>query len=165
LKPFLEKKPEKKVVAKERKDVILYFSEPEEEYLVGEKREILKRDKVEEEAEEIIAELIKGPKGKLIPTVPSHAKLLTFQIDERGLAKVNFDQTLPKEHPGGSSAEMMTIYSIVNSLTLNFPQIKRVQILIDGKAVESIAGHISLKQPIPSNPNMVKKMGKKQGIH
>jgi hypothetical protein len=60
---------------------------------------------------------------------------------------------------------MMTIYSIVNSLTLNFPQIKRVQILIDGKAVESIAGHISLKQPVPSNPNMVKKTGKKQGIH
>jgi spore germination protein GerM len=164
LKPFLEKKPEKKAVAKEKKDVTLYFSEPEEEYLVGEKREILKRDKVEEEAKETIAELIKGPKGKLIPTVPSHAKLLTFQMDEQGLAKVNFDQTLSKEHPGGSSAEMMTIYSIVNSLTLNFPQIKRVQILIDGKAVESIAGHISLKQPVPSNPNMVKKMGKKQGI-
>jgi hypothetical protein len=60
---------------------------------------------------------------------------------------------------------MMTIYSIVNSLTLNFPQVKRVQILINGKAVESIAGHISLKQPIPSNLNMVKKVGKKRGIH
>ncbi len=165
LKPLLEKKPEKKIFAKERKDVTLYFSEPEEEYLVGEKREILKRNKVEEEAEETIVELIKGPKGKLIPTVPSHAKLLTFQMDEQGLAKVNFDQTLSKEHPGGSSAETMTIYSIVNSLTLNFPQIKRVQILIDGKTVESIAGHISLKQPVPSNPNMVKGTGKKQGIH
>jgi spore germination protein GerM len=165
LKPFLEKKPEKKIVAKEKKDITLYFSEQEGEYLVGEKREILRRDKVEEEAKETIAELIKGPKGELIPTVPSHAKLLTFQMDEQGLAEVNFDQTLSKEHPGGSSAEMMTIYSIVNSLTLNFPQIKRVQILIGGKAVESIAGHISLKEPIPSNPDMVKKMGKKQGIH
>jgi hypothetical protein len=53
----------------------------------------------------------------------------------------------------------------VNSLTVNFSQVKRVQILINGKAVESIAGHISLKQPIPSNMNMVKKMGKKPGIH
>jgi spore germination protein GerM len=165
LRPFFEKKPEKKIAVKEKKVVTLYFSEPEEEYLVGEKREILKRERVEEEAKETIAELIKGPKGALIPTVPSQTKLLTLQMDEQGLAKVNFDQALSKEHPGGSSAEMMTIYSIVNSLTLNFPQIKRVQILIDGKRVESIAGHISLKQPVPSNPNMVKKMGKKQGIH
>jgi len=162
LKPLLEKKPEKKTAVKEKKIVTLYFSEEEEEeYLVGEKREILKRSKVEEEAKETVIELIKGPKGSLIPTVPARTKLLTLQIDQEGLAKVNFDSALSKEHPGGSSAEMMTIYSIVNSLTLNFPQIKRVQILIDGKAIESIAGHISLKRPISSNLNMVKKMGKK----
>jgi spore germination protein GerM len=86
-------------------------------------------------------------------------------MDPNGVAKVNFDKTLSKEHPGGSSAEMLTLYSIVNSLTLNFPQIKRVQILIDGKAVESIAGHISLKQPVSFNPSIVKKMEKKRGLH
>jgi len=52
----------------------------------------------------------------------------------------------------------------VNSLTLNFPQIKRVQILIDGKAAESIAGHISLKQPVSFNPSIVKKLEKKRGL-
>jgi spore germination protein GerM len=161
LKPLLEKK----AVKKEKKLVTLYFSEPEEEYLVGEKREIIKQDRVEEEARETVLELIKGPKEKLIPTLPPHTRLLTLQVDQSGVARVNFDQTLSKEHPGGSSAEMMTIYSIVNSLTVNFSQVKRVQILINGKAVESIAGHISLKQPIPSNMNMVKKMGKKPGIH
>ncbi len=161
LKPLLEKKAAKK----EKKVVTLFFSEEEEEYLVGEGREILKTGKIEGEAQETVLELIKGPKGKLIPTLPPQTRLLTLQVDPSGVAKVNFDQTLSKEHPGGSSAEMMTIYSIVNSLTLNFPQIKRVQILINGKAVESIAGHISLKHPISSNPNLVKKMGKKQGIH
>jgi spore germination protein GerM len=161
LKPLLEKK----VAKKEKKVVTLFFSEEEEEYLVGEKREISKTGKIEEEARETVLELIKGPKEKLIPTLSPHTRLLTLQVDPSGVARVNFDQTLSKEHPGGSSAEMMTIYSIVNSLTLNFPQVKRVQILINGKAVESIAGHISLKQPIPSNLNMVKKVGKKRGIH
>jgi hypothetical protein len=52
---------------------------------------------------------------------------------------------------------MMTVYSIVNSLALNFPQIKRVQILIDGKPIESIAGHLSLKQPIPPKPDLIKR--------
>lgn len=165
LRPLSAKKPEKKIAVKEKKVVTLFFSEEEGEYLVGEKREIPKRDRVEEEARETIAELIRGPQGAFIPTVPARAKLLTLQIDAQGLAKVNFDQTLSREHPGGSSAEMLTLYSIVNSLTLNFPQIKRVQILIDGKAVESIAGHISLKQPVSFNPSIVKKMEKKRGLH
>jgi hypothetical protein len=52
---------------------------------------------------------------------------------------------------------MMTVYSIVNSLTLNFPQIKRVQILIEGKSIETIAGHLSLKQPISSKADLIKR--------
>jgi spore germination protein GerM len=165
LKPLSVKKPEKKVAVKETKVVTLFFSEEEGEYLVEEKREILKTGRVEEEAKETVVELIKGPKGRLIPALPPHTRLLTLRMDQNGVAKVNFDQTLSKEHPGGSSAEMLTLYSIVNSLTLNFPQIKRVQILIDGKEAESIAGHISLKQPVSFNPSIVKKMEKKRGLH
>jgi len=165
LKPLSMKKPEKKVALKETKVVTLFFSEEEGEYLVEEKREILKTGRFEEEAKETVVELIKGPKGRLIPALPPHTRLLTLQMDQNGVAKVNFDETLSKEHPGGSSAEMLTLYSIVNSLTLNFPQIKRVQILIDGKEAESIAGHISLKQPVSFNPSIVKKMEKKRGLH
>ena len=165
LKPLSMKKPEKKVAVKETKVVTLFFSEEEGEYLVEEKREILKTGRFEEEAKETVVELIKGPKGRLIPALPPHTRLLTLRMDQNGVAKVNFDQTLSKEHPGGSSAEMLTLYSIVNSLTLNFPQIKRVQILIDGKEAESIAGHISLKQPVSFNPSIVKKMEKKRGLH
>jgi spore germination protein GerM len=163
--PLSAKKPEKKVAVKAKKVVTLFFSEEEGEYLVEEKREILKTARVEEEAKETVVELIKGSKGKLIPVLPSHTRLLTLQIDKDGVAMVNFDKTLSREHPGGSSAEMLTLYSIVNSLTLNFPQIKRVQILIDGKVVETIAGHISLKEPVSFNPSIVKKMENKRGLH
>jgi len=151
---------EKRKVVREKKMVTLYFSDSEGEYLVGEKREILKKREAREEAEETITELIKGPKGKLIPTLPLRTKLLSLQLDERGLAKVNFNKALSKDHPGGSSAEIMTVYSIVNSLTLNFPQIRRVQILIEGEVGESIAGHLSLDQPVSPNLDLVRKAGK-----
>ena len=117
----------------------------------------MKRNEVEEEAEEAVNELIKGPIGKLIPTLPPQTKLLGLELGEDGVAKVNFNKALSKDHPGGSSAEMMTLYSVVNSLTLNFPQIKRVQILIEGKAVETMAGHLSLKKPISPNPDLIRK--------
>jgi spore germination protein GerM len=157
LRPFLEGKPEKKMAVKERKIITLYFLEGEGEYLVGEKREILKQDDVKEEAKEAIHQLIKGPKSKLIRTLPPRTKLLTLKMDENGVARVDFSKTLSKDHPGGSSAEIITIYSIVNSLTLNFPQIKGVQILIEGEAGESIAGHLILDQPISSRTDLVKR--------
>jgi spore germination protein GerM len=147
----------KKEIFVEKREVLLFFSDSEGEYLIGEKRKILKKNDTKEEAREAIRELINGPKGKLIRTLPPRTKLLTFQINDAGLAKANFSQSLSKDHPGGSTAEMMTIYSIVNSLALNFPQIKRVQILIEGKSIETIAGHLSLKQPISAKPDLIKR--------
>ena len=146
----------------EKREVLLYFSDSEGEYLIGEKRKILKKSDMKEEAREAIHELIIGPREKLIPTLPPRTKLLTLQINEAGLAKVNFNLALSKDHPGGSSAEMMTVYSIVNSLSLNFLQIKRVQILIEGKPIETIAGHLSLRQPISPKPDLIKRQIKRQ---
>ena len=120
IKPWFEKRG----ITREKKGILLYFSDSEGEYLIGEKREILNRDEVEEEAKETINEIIKGPNGKLIPTLPPQTKLLSLEVGEEGVAKVNFNKAFSKDHPGGSSAEMMTLYSVVNSLTLNFPQIK-----------------------------------------
>jgi spore germination protein GerM len=152
----VEKEPEKKIAPQGRKIVTLYFSEEVGEYLTGEKREILNKGDAQEEAKEVIHELIKGPKGKLIRTLPPRTKLLALRIDEKGLAKVNFDKTLSTDHPGGSSAEMMTVYSIVNSLALNFPQIKEVQILIEGRG-EGITGHLALDRPVSPKSNLIKK--------
>jgi spore germination protein GerM len=151
-----EKEPEKKTPLKERKTVTLYFSEEKEEYLAGEKREILNKGNAQEEAKEVIQELIKGPKGKLIRTLPPRTKLLALRIDEKGVAEVNFDKTLSRDHPGGSSAEIMTVYSIVNSLTFNFPQIKEVQILIEGRG-EGITGHLVMDRPMASKADLIKK--------
>ncbi len=152
-----KKEPERKTPLEERKIVTLYFSGEEGEYLTGEKREILTRGSTQEEAKEVVRELIKGPKGKLVRTLPPRTKLLSLQIDEKGVAKVNFDITFSRDHPGGSSAEMMTVYSIVNSLVLNFPQIKGVQFLIDGEKGGSIRGHLALDRPILSKTDLIKK--------
>ena len=152
IKPLFEKRG----VFVQKKEVVLYFSDREGEYLIGEKRNILKKDDAKGEAKEMIVELIKGPEGKLLRTLPPRTKLLNLQINDAGLAKVDFNQALSKDHPGGSSAEMMTVYSIVNSLSRNFPQIKRVQILIDGKPIETITGHLSLSLPVAPKPDLIK---------
>jgi len=153
LKPRLEKWK----LLEERKEIILYFSDRDGEYLIGEKRRIVRKADMKEEAKEVMNELIKGPSGRLTPTLPPRTKLLAIQLNEEGVAKVNFNKSLSKDHPGGSSAEIMTTYSIVNSLTLNFAKIKQVQILIEGRPIETIAGHLSLVRPLSPNPALIKR--------
>ena len=52
------------------------------------------------------------------------------------------------KHPGGSFTELLTVYTIVNAVTANLPTIQRVQILIDGKEAETLAGHVDLRRPL-----------------
>jgi germination protein M len=155
----------KQNTSQKKKSVVLYFSEGEGEFLIGERRTLPRSGMLEEEVKETLVELIHGPKGKLIPTLPPKTKLITLQVDDRGLAKVNFSRNLIQDHPGGSSAEIMTVYSVVNSLALNFPEIKRVQILVEGKQIETITGHLSLDKPIDPNPKLIKQVGKSPGNH
>ena len=58
------------------------------------------------------------------------------------------------KHPGGSLDELFTVYTIVNALTVNLPAITRVQILVDGKEVDTLAGHVDLRHPLAEEPQM-----------
>ncbi len=152
-KPWLEKRG----LVQAKREVTLFFSDQEAEYLIGEKRQIRKGEDTEEGPKQLLKELIKGPRGKLLPTLPSRTRVLSIDIDEKGTATVNFDRTLTRDHPGGSSAEMMTVYSVVNSLTFNFPEIKKVQFVVEGKEIESLTGHLSLSQSISPKPDLLRK--------
>ena len=59
-------------------------------------------------------------------------------------------------HEGGSSGELQTIYSIVNTLALSFPEIKEVQILVAGNREETIAGHIDITTPLGPDRKIIK---------
>ena len=63
-------------------------------------------------------------------------------------------QSNSSNHPGGSTAELQTIYSVVNTLTLNFPGIKKVQLLIDGSVHDTLAGHIVISIPLGPEKGM-----------
>jgi hypothetical protein len=43
---------------------------------------------------------------------------------------------------------MLTVYSIVNTAVANLDGIERVQILVEGKEVETLAGHLDLSKPL-----------------
>ncbi len=132
---------------KEKRIAEIYFSDRQERFLVAEKRYIYKEEDPVLQAKEVVKALLDGSKTGYVNTFPDNVALRDINLDKDGLAQVNFSAKLTKGHPGGSTAEMATIYSLTNTLTANVPEIKAVQILIEGKALPSIKGHISTGNP------------------
>ena len=161
---FTERHAEKSVPQQTLKNsIILYFSSNNEEYLVPEVRQIILRGHIEGQILEVIKELIKGStvlqtnNGKgLINVIPDGVRVNGARLEEDGTLFVDFSKELKERHPGGSWAEMLTIYSIVDTIIKNFPDIKRVKILIEGEEIETLAGHIDTRLPLTENKDIVK---------
>lgn len=81
-----------------------------------------------------------------VSMIPKGTKLRSVQVKD-GVAYVDFSRELVKKFGGGSAGEIMLVGSIVNTLT-EFPEVKAVQILVEGKAVETIAGHMDTSEPL-----------------
>jgi spore germination protein GerM len=84
----------------------------------------------------------------LVSAIPAETKVRDVFITERGDAFVDLSGDLSARHPGGSLDEIFTVYTIVNALTVNLPAVTHVQILIDGKEVDTLAGHVDLRHPL-----------------
>ena len=85
--------------------------------------------------------------------VPIGTKVLSLRVDEKGTAYADFSKELAKKGQG-SYGEMMLCYAITNTLT-EFPEIKRVQILLEGKKVTTISGHMDVEEPMIRNKDFL----------
>jgi germination protein M len=139
-------------------EIVLYFSDDQAMYLVPEKRNVSIEEGASDEvlATSILKELIAGPQNKeLHATIPAEAKVLSVKINE-GVASADFSQELQSKHWGGSTGEGMTLNSIANTLT-ELDSIDKVELLIEGKKVESLAGHMDTTVPLERNEGIIKK--------
>jgi hypothetical protein len=126
--------------------VTLFFASPDGTGLVREAREIDACADPTECAEEVMDELVNGPVGDTSPTLPPNATVRSVRIDGE-TALVDLGKGFAEGFPGGSNAEMMAVYSVVDSLSFNFPRIKRVQFLVEGANTDSL-GHLDLREPL-----------------
>jgi hypothetical protein len=140
---------------RDKQEVTLFFADANERFLVPEKRFIFKEKEPEAQAGEMIRALISGSKTGLVNTFPEKAELQGVKREGEDILAVNFKESLVANHPGGSAAEMATVYSLTNTLTINLPAIKRIRILIGGKERESLKGHIGLGNPFMMNRELI----------
>ncbi len=136
----------------EKITVALYFADQSGDYLKTETREITM---VPGLARAVVGELIKGPQEDgLSTTIPEGTRLLDINIAD-GLCTVDLSREFRDNHWGGSSGEILTVYSLVNTLT-QFSTVDQVEILIEGQKIDTLAGHMDLSVPVSRNSQMIK---------
>lgn len=109
-----------------------------------------------------LKELFKGPKENdtemawpILPAGVGEGDIHGISVDKDTITvnlSNNFKEkckTLSEEN------EMLLIYGIVNTLT-EMGGIKQVRLVVEGKAIESLAGHIYLEAPLIRNPGIIK---------
>jgi spore germination protein GerM len=101
-----------------------------------------------EQAKAIINAQIAPATEPLVSPVPAGTTLRALFVTPKGEAYVDLSRELAEAHPGGSLNELLTVYALVDALTVNLPAISTVQVLIDGKEVETLAGHVDLRRPL-----------------
>jgi spore germination protein GerM len=136
--------------------VHLYFSDRLGNYLQAEERSLSSVTHAVEKGRLIVKALIKGPKTDLIRTIPTGTRLNAFYLGPGGRAYVDLSETVMNDSPGGSRSELLTVYSIVNSLILNIPEIKAVKILINGRETPTLAGHIDNRYSFTSDMLLIR---------
>jgi spore germination protein GerM len=134
----------------------LYYISEDGMSLTPVKREIPHADVVVGQARHIVEAQVAAAPAPLASAIPSGTTLRAIYLSERGDLFVDLSPEVTANHTGGALDELFTVYALVNALTVNLPAIQRVQILIDGKETDTLAGHVDLRNPLSRNMNWVK---------
>jgi len=127
--------------------VVLAFADRGASRTVTERRDVVVPDDRSGKAKRILEELVSGPVGQGVATLPGGTRILSVVFDDAGGVYVDFSRELVSAHPGGSAGELFTIRSVVTTLQTNFPDVERVLFLVEGREIESIAGHYDAGEP------------------
>ena len=124
----------------------LYFANAEGTDLVAEER-VVEVNANQTREKTVLEQLIAGPEEKgSVATIPVGTKIKDVTTTDDGTCYVNLSEEFVLKHPGGEREELLTIYSIVNSLC-KLDQIDRVQFLVEGKKLDTYKDNLQFKTP------------------
>jgi spore germination protein GerM len=130
------------------REIILYFASADDGSLLeAEGREIEDCLTEEDCLQATLQALINGSVGELTSVLPTPVTLRAVRLKD-DLVTVDFSREFISAHPGGSHAELLTVYAVTDTLAVNFPYVRQVRFLVEGEAIDTIKGHVDLRAPI-----------------
>lgn len=133
--------------------ITAYYAAKDAMHLVAEVHEVPKNSHPAQTALELLSAVPRS--GDLVPVMPQGTKVRGISVKDH-IAFVDFSDAIIKNNPGGSTTETLIVGAIVNTLT-EFSDIHKVQILVEGKKVETLTGHVDVGEPLSRSEKIIKK--------
>lgn len=137
----------------------LYYVSGDGLRLVAVEREVPYGESTTQQARYIADEQVRPAPASYGSPFPPGTTVRALFVTDRGDAFVDLSNEASANHEGGSLAELLTVYALVNALTTNLPAVTGVQILVGGQEVDTLAGHIDLRHPLRKNLGLVANPG------
>jgi spore germination protein GerM len=136
--------------------VTLFFEGPEM-LLVRETRNVALPENPAGALSVVARELLKGSANAGVPhSFPRDTVVRAAFLLPDGTAFVDLGgPTLTQGWATGSHEELMAVYSVVQTIETDFPEAKRVRILVNGEPAETLAGHVNLEHALTPMPAFV----------
>ncbi len=136
----------------------LFYASNDGQALVPVRREIPLASGVIAQGRQILVAQLQPPPEPYLSVIPVGTTLRAFYVTDRGDAFVDLSSEVSRAHPGGSLTELLTVYSLVHAVTANLTGVQRVQLLVDGKEVDTIAGHVDVRRPLQADSALVREL-------
>lgn len=124
----------------------LYFPSPNEGKLVAETRPVTWAGTDSDRVRQVVLALVEGSHQGLGHALPPSTSVRAVFLASEGTAYVDLSSDVLAGLTPGIEAESLAVYSVVNSISMNIPSVKRVKILIQGQEVETLGGHADLSE-------------------
>lgn len=125
----------------------LYFPQKGKDNFRAEVRKVRRKKMLTAQARQIVEEILRGPDGSdLYSAIPAKTNLRGLYFDA-GTFIIDLSREFSESNKSGAMEQILSIYSIVNSLTEIDPRAK-VKFLINGIEPTGENGHIDLSKPL-----------------
>jgi hypothetical protein len=137
--------------------VAIYFPD-NNGLLSAEERGVIRWSTPETGARRVLETLIAGPESEsLFSPLPAEVTLGPVHLSPQSVLYVDLVSKILSAPPTtGSQMEMMTVYSLVNTLMLAIPEIESVVLLWNGRQPPSFGGHVDTSLPLRADRDLIR---------
>lgn len=107
------------------------------------------------QAKELLLVLLKDQRSAQVALLRD-ISIRGMYLDASGTAYVDLVLNRQSDVHASAWEEMLAIYAVVNTLTQNFEEIKKVFLLLDGREVQSLAGHMDLSRMFTKRTDLIR---------
>ncbi|MEW6001048.1 MAG: GerMN domain-containing protein [Nitrospirota bacterium] len=124
----------------------IYF--PEDDQIKVEEKKVPRKTNLTAIAEAVVEEYLRSTAAKTKSSIPKDTKLLGLYRDADNIIYVDLSDEFRRNFQGDAKIEFFLLKGLYESLTANVQDIEDVKILIEGREIETLGGHLYLSYPL-----------------